>query len=81
MLDKYVKVIDQIKEEILFIVDEDTEFIIGKDFMRFRFRNDGNLPYNQKIDAKVCVISISSVFKERGWYYPQTELQKCFYEN
>ena len=31
MLDKYVKVIDQIKEEIPFIVDEDTEFIMGKD--------------------------------------------------
>ena len=68
MLDKYVKVIDQIKEEILFIVDEDIEFIMGKDFMRFKFRTDNNLPYNQKINDKVCVISMSSVFKERGRY-------------
>ena len=81
MLDYYVKVIDHIKEEILFIVDEDTEFIMAKDFMRFMFKTDDNLPYNQKIDVKVCVISISSVFKERGWYYPQAELQECFYEN
>ena len=49
MLDKYVKVIDQINEEILFIVDEDTEFIMGKYFTRFRFRTDNNLPYNQKL--------------------------------
>ena len=77
MLDKYAKIIGQ----ILFIVDEDTESIMGKDFIRFRFKTDDNLPYNQKLKAKVCVISISSVFKERGWYYPQTEFQECFYEN
>ena len=62
-------------------LDEDTEFIMAKDFMRFMFKTDDNLPYNQKINVKVCVISISSVFKERGWYYPQAELQECFYEN
>ena len=27
------------------------------------------------------VISISSVFREKDWYYPQIELQECFYEN
>ena len=65
VLHKYVKVIDQIKEEMFFIADEDTEFIMGKDFMRFRFKTDDNLPYNQKINVNVCVISINSVFKER----------------
>ena len=81
MLDKYLKIIDEIKEEILFIEDRGKEFIVAQDFMRLRFKADDNLPYNQKINAKVCVISISSVFKERGWYYLQIELQKCFYEN
>ena len=86
MLDKYTKIIDQIKEEILFIVedvdeDENKEFIIGKDFMRFRFATSNDLSYNQEINAKVCVISISSIFKERNWYYPQIELQECFYES
>ena len=34
ILSKYVEIIDQIKEEILFITeDENREFIIGKDFM------------------------------------------------
>ena len=86
MLDKYVKIIGQIKEKILFIVDdldedEDTEFIMGKDFMKFRFKTDDNLPYYQKINVKVCVISISSVIKKGTWCYPQIELQDCFYES
>ena len=49
--------------------------------MRFRFKASDNLPYNQKINVKVCVISIGSVFEERNWYYPQIELQAYFYES
>ena len=36
MLDKYVKIIDEIKEQILFIIEDQKEsknFIMGKDFM------------------------------------------------
>ena len=80
MLDKYVKIIDQIKDQILFIT-EDISFIMGKDFMRFKFKTNDSLPYNQKIDVAVCVISINSVFQKNNWYYPQTNLQGCFYEN
>ena len=65
MLDKYVKIIDEIKDQILFIT-EDENFIMGKDFMRFRFKTNYKLPYNQKINVPVCVISISSVFEERN---------------
>ena len=46
MLDKYTKIIDEIKEEILFIEDKGKEFIMGKDFMRFKFKTDDNLVYN-----------------------------------
>ena len=42
---------------------EDDLFIMGKDFTRFRFKTTDILPYNQKINVPVCVISISSVFK------------------
>ena len=80
MLDKYVKIIDGIKEEILFIEDGGKKIIMAKDFMRFKFKTDNNLVYNQKINISVCVISISGLFKERNWYYPQMELQECFYE-
>ena len=42
MLDNYAKVIDGIKEELLSFTDEfeDGIFIVGKDFMRFRFKTN-----------------------------------------
>ena len=83
MLDDYVNVIDGIKEEVLSFLDEfeDEIFIMGKDFMRFRFETNDNLPYNQKINVPVCVVSVSSVIKKSDWYYPHIKLQEGFYEN
>ena len=81
MLDKYVKIIDQIREEILFIEDKNRDFVMDKDFMTFRFKTNDNLPCNQKINVIVCVISISGVFEEKNWYYPQIEFQDCFDES
>ena len=78
MLKNYTKIIDELKDQILFIV-EDNLFVMGKDFTRFK--TDDKLPYNKKINVAVCVITLSSVFEERNWYYPQTNLQECFYEN
>ena len=83
MIYNYVRIIDQRKKEIISWDDrleEDDSFTLGNDFMRFRFRTDDNLPYNQKINVKVCVISLSSVIKRGSTYYPQFRLQKCFYE-
>ena len=83
MLGDYVKVIDRIKEEVLSFTDEfeDEIFIMGKDTMRFRFKTNDKLPYNQKVNVPVCVVSMSSVIKKGDWYYPQIKLQECFYEN
>ena len=83
MLDDYVEVIDGIKEEVLSFIDEfeDDLFILGKDFMRFKFKTDDNLGYNKKFNVPVCVTSVSSVIKKGDWYYPQIRLQECFYEN
>ena len=47
--------------------------------MRFKFKTNDKLMYNQKINIRVCVISISSVVKKGDWYYPQIKLQECFY--
>ena len=49
--------------------------------MRFKFETDDNLVYNQKINVPVCVISIIGILKEKNWYYPQVNLQDCFYES
>ena len=78
----YIRIIDQIKDEIKSWVDEfeDDSFNLGNDFMRFRFRSDDNLIYNKKITVKVCVISLSSVIKKGNIYYLQFRLQKCFHE-
>ena len=69
MLKNYTKIDDEIKNQILFVVDDDI-FVMCKDFMRFRFETNDKLPYYQKINVPVCVISIKSAFEE-GWYYPQ----------
>ena len=35
----------------------------------------------KKVNVPVCVISISSLAKKGGWYFPQFRLQECSYEN
>ena len=47
MLKNYTKTIDEIKDQILFIA-EDNLFVMGKDFTRFKFKTDDKLPYNKK---------------------------------
>ena len=61
----YTKIIDKLKDQILFIV-EDNLFVMGKNFARFKFKTDDKLPYNKKINVGVCVISLNSVFEERN---------------
>ena len=53
MLNDYVKVTDEIKEEVSSFNDELEEndlFIMSKDFMRFKFKTDDKLVYNQEIN-------------------------------
>ena len=77
MLDNYTKIIDEIKDQILFITEDDL-FLMGSNFTRFKFKTNDKLPYNKQINVPVCVTSINNVF-EQGWYYPQIILQECFY--
>ena len=83
MLDDYASIIDETKKEILFFMDELEEdyFVMGSDFISFRFRTDDNLVYNKKINNPVCVISLSGIVKKGDIYYPQFKLQECFYES
>ena len=70
MLKNYTKITDELKDQILFITENDL-FVMGKDFTRFRFKTDDKFPYNKKINVAVCVISLSSIFEEINWYYLQ----------
>ena len=79
MINNYIRIIDQIREEIISSIDEleeEDSFKLGDDF-----RTDDNLVYNKKINVPACVISLSSVIKRRNNYYPDFRLQKCFYES
>ena len=80
MLDNYVSIVDQLKEEILSFED-DYYFVMDSDFMRFRFKTDDNLVYNKKSNIPVCVISLRCIVKKGNIYYPQFKLQYCFYKN
>ena len=48
MLDYYVSIIYQLKEKLLSWTDEGDDFVMGKDFMRFKFRTENELVYNKK---------------------------------
>ena len=84
MINNYVKIVDQIGDKITYWIDEleeDDLFRLRADIMKFRCRTDNDLPFNQKINIPVCVISLSSVIKrKKNAYYPNFRLQKCFYE-
>ena len=83
MISNYGKIMEQLEDEIFSLIDEfeDKEFIFGGNFMRFRFKTDDNLVYNEKIIIPVCVISLSSVIKKEYIYWPVLKLQRYFYES
>ena len=80
MLENYTKIIDEIKDQILFIKEDDF-IVMDKDFTRIKFKTNDKLPYSRKINVAVCVISINIVFEQKGWYNSQIVLQDFFYEN
>ena len=84
MINNYVKIVDQIRDEVISWIDELEEkdsFRLGINFMIFRFRTADNLVYNEKNNIPVRVISLSSAIKSKSVYYPEFRLQKCFYES
>ena len=55
-------------------------FKYDKDFMKKKLKTNNDLPYNKMINIPLCVIIVSSAFKENGNYYPQVLLRESFYE-
>ena len=52
----------------------------SKDFIKIRLKANDDLLLNEIINNPVCVIIVSSIFKEGGEYYPQVLLHYFFYE-
>ena len=69
MLENYTELWNEIKEQIeLIIGDKVTKY--SKDFMKIRFKTNDDLPLSKIINIPVCVVIVSSIFKENGKYYP-----------
>ena len=51
----------------------------SKDLIKIKFITYDDLPLNKIINIPLCVVVLSSIFKEDG-YYPQILLHNCFYE-
>ena len=58
MLKNYMKLWDEIKEQIELITgDKSTKF--NKDFMKIRFKTNDDLTLNEIINIPVCVVIVS----------------------
>ena len=79
MLKNYVELWNEIKEQTELITG-DKVIKYSKDFMKIRFKTNGDLPLNKIINIPACVVIVSSIFKERNEYHPQVLLHDCFYE-
>ena len=50
-----------------------------KDYHKFRFNSDTNLPLDTLIKFHSLVINVSCVIKKDNEYYPEIYLEKCLY--
>ena len=81
MLENYTELWDEFQEQIELITGDKVALIkYSKDFMKIRFKTNDHLPLSKIINIPVCVVIVSSIFKEYGKYYPQVLLYDCFYE-
>ena len=48
--------------------------------MRIKIKTNDDIVFNEIITISVCVIVVSSVFKEYDGYYAKIALHDCFYE-
>ena len=76
MINIYLKIIKQLKDEIFSLIDEfeDEGFVFDGNSLGFRFKTDDNLVYDEKIKIPVCVISLSSVIKKDWIHCPVFKL-------
>ena len=79
MLENYVELWDEIKEQIELINNNEmTKYSRG--FMKTRFKTNDDLPLKKIINKPVCVIIVSSIFEKYNQYHPEVLLHDCFYE-
>ena len=62
-VEDYAQLWDEIKEQIELITG-DKVIKYSKDFIKIRFKINDDLPLNKIINIPVCVVIVSSIFKE-----------------
>ena len=65
---------DKIKE----ITNDECDY--EKDYMKIKFNSGDHLPLNKPLRFHNMTVTIRSVFKEDGKFYPQVFLHDTFYE-
>ena len=73
MLKNYIKLWDEIKEQIELITG-DKEVKYSKHFMKIKFKTNNDLPLSRIINIPGCVIVISNTFKDDNECHPQVLL-------
>ena len=79
VLKKYTEFWDRIKNEIK-TINDGKEGEYGKDFVKYKFEKDDNLPLNKQLKPHMLTIIVRCVFEEDGKFYPQLYLDECLYE-
>ena len=72
--DDFTGIMDKIKE----INGDDCYY--EKDYMKFKFNSDDDLPLNKPLKFHLITITIRSVFEEEGKFYPQVFLDYTLYQ-
>ena len=52
----------------------------GKDFTKFKFNTDDNLPLKNPLKLRLLAIIVRCIFEEDGTFYLQLYLKDCLYE-
>ena len=64
MLDNYKELFDEIAEQIELMTDNEVKY--SKDIIKIKFKTNDHLPIGEIINIPVCVIIVSSIFKEKN---------------
>ena len=78
MLENYLNIFDNVAEQIELMADDNIQYC--KNLLKIKFKTNDGLPFNEIVNIPVCVINLSSIFKQDNKYYPQVLLHNCYYE-
>ena len=66
-------------EDKIYVIPNNYSSIKIKDYDKFRFNSDTNLPLDTLIEFRSIVINVSCVIEKDNKYYPQIYLDECLY--